>query len=381
MINNLDKTILISIYTHPEFYPPTINLAEALVEKGYSVNILCSNNAKEVSSYSKEVNFIIIGKFIPLRSVGKQSTYSKVKHWINYTWNMWKLSKNIEAIVLCDPIPLLSFRVITFFTKKLPIIWYHNHDIMDITQQRKYSISWWAYKNEPQMFSRLDIFSLPAEERKSYFPVKNLKGSYYFLPNFPSLRRYGVLKHQPKNKEEWRIIFQGSVGPGHGIEEICKLLPTQYEGLPIKLILKGFVSKEYKNRINTILQTRNAVDSVEWLGITSYESLAPLTASCHVGIAVFTGKDVMNRTLGTASNKIYEYAASGVPILYFEDFHFNQHLDKYSWAIKTDLTEISLKTSIEYMLKNNETLSKLAKADFYNNLNYEKHFNKLKITN
>ena len=29
---------------------------------------------------------------------------------------------------------------------------------------------------------------------------------------------------------------------------------------------------------------------------------------------IFVGQDMMNRTLGTASNKIYEYAAVGLPV-------------------------------------------------------------------
>lgn len=366
--------VLAAIYTHPEFYPPTINLVEALAGEGHLVTILCSNNAKEISHYANGIDVVSIGDFIPIRSVGQRSTLEKVKHWLSYTLGMRRLLRHTDMVILYDPIPLLSYRIASIFLKKPRIVWYHNHDIMEIEHQRKYSISWWAAKNEPRVFPKLDIFSLPAEERKAFFPMDKLKGKYIYLPNFPSLRRYGSLNSSQKSDTEWRIIFQGSIGPGHGIEEICQLLPMEYEHKPVKLLLKGFVSDEFKQGINAILETRRAMESVEWVGVTSYEALAPLTAGCHLGIAIFTGKDVMNRTLGTASNKIYEYVASGVPILYYKDEHFNKYLKKYDWAIETNLSENSLKASIEYAFNKSEELSNCQKRDFNQNLNFEKHF-------
>jgi len=371
--------VVIAIYSHPEFYPPTINVAEALSDADHEVTILCSNNAKEISTYARSINLVTVGNFIYIRAMGQRSTFAKAMHWLSYTWHMRKLLKGSEIIVLYDPIPLLSYRIAAFFLNKKPrIIWYHNHDIMEIAQQRKYSISWWASKNEPLMFPDLDIFSLPAEERKAHFPMDKLKGHYVFLPNFPSLRRYGS-ESSIKSDTEWRIIFQGSIGPGHGIEEICNLLPMEYQGRPIRLLLKGFVSDEFKNKINAILTYRRAFTSVEWIGITKYEALSLLTSSCHIGIAIFAGSDVMNQTLGTASNKIYEYAACGLPILYFEDKHYNLYLDKYPWAFATDLKEESLLYAIEQICIDYHSLSALAKKDFLKDLNFEKNF--VPITN
>lgn len=288
-----------------------------------------------------------------------------------------KLINNAEVILLYDPIPLLSYRIASFFLKKPRILWYHNHDIMEIAKQRRYSISWWASKNEPSMFPKLDIFSLPAEERKAFFPIDKLGGRYIFLPNFPSLRRYSALQPSQKNKTEWRIIFQGSIGPGHGIEEICHLLPMKYEGQPVKLLLKGFVSNEFRNRVHTILEGRGAMDSVEWLGVTSYEVLAPLTASCHLGIAIFTGKDVMNRTLGTASNKIYEYMASGVPIIYYDNDYYAKYLGDYHWSVSTDLNTNNLIEAIFKAFAYHTEYSKIARTDFINYLNFDHYFSKL----
>lgn len=368
------KKVLISIYSHPEFYPPTINAAESLANEGYDVTILCNNNAEEASIYARGITVKTIGKYIPIRSEKERSLFQKISHWIIYTYQMFRLLRGVEIVLLYDPIPLFSFRLASaFLIKKPEVLWYHNHDIMEIALQRKYSISWWAIRNESLMFPKLDIFSLPSLERKKSFPITVLKGKYIFLPNFPSLRRYGSIKHTGYT-DEWRIIYQGSIGTGHGLEEICNILPWTHKGRPIKLLLKGFVSQDFKDKINGILMDRGAVDSVEWLGITKYENLAPLSASCHIGIAIFTGQDVMNRTLGTASNKIYEYAASGVPILYFNDDYYKTSLGRFRWAIATDLTKEALKSNLVGLLDKNDELSYAARQDFLKEFFFEKHF-------
>ena len=40
------------------------------------------------------------------------------------------------------------------------------------------------------MFKYLDLFSLPAIERKDYFPMNELKGQFFYIPNFPSKEFY-----------------------------------------------------------------------------------------------------------------------------------------------------------------------------------------------
>lgn len=365
---------LLAIYTHPEFYPPTINAAEALAAKGYDVTILCSNHAVQLSNYNLVVQLDVVGDFIPVREVGRRSTWQKIRHWIAFTWRMYELMSKADVVLAYDTIPLLSYRVARWFGARKPkTLWYHNHDVIEPALQRKYSVSWFSARNEPKMFPKLDIFSLPSEERKAHFPMDKLRGEYVFLPNFPSLKRYGSISTEAKANGEWRIIFQGSIGPGHGIEEICQLLPMTHAGKPVKLLLKGFVPPGFQEQINRILSERLATEYVEW-GVLHYELLPQLTSTCHLGVAVFQGKDIMNRTLGTASNKIYEYAACGVPVLYHDTPYFNDHLGQYKWALGSSLEANNLEKTIRRAFDQQEELAAAARKDFLERLNFERYF-------
>ncbi len=84
----------------------------------------------------------------------------------------------------------------------------------------------------------------------------------------------------------------------------------------------------------------------------SYHELIKITQTHHVGIATHLPICIGYKTAAKASNKIYEYAASGLPVLYYNTEHYISHLSKYKWAIATDLSVQDLKKQINYIRQN-----------------------------
>ena len=155
------------------------------------------------------------------------------------------------------------------------------------------------------------------------------------------------------------------------------LLPMSVNGKQVQLVLKGFMKEPFNLKLGKIIEERSIQENVEFHGVTSYKEVPKVTASCHIGIAIFAKDDIMNKTPGTASNKIYEYAACGLPVLYYDNEHFRTHLSKYKWAVATNLTNQSLMDSIAFIDSNYAELSEAARSDFENELNFEKQFKAL----
>jgi glycosyltransferase involved in cell wall biosynthesis len=101
-----------------------------------------------------------------------------------------------------------------------------------------------------------------------------------------------------------------------------------------------------------------------------------VTKECQIGIAIFMGKDEVSKTLGSASNKIYEYAACGLPVIAYDNEQFRKHIGKYSWVTFTDGSIPSLKKAIEHIINNYNSLSIAAKNDFENIFYFENAFTK-----
>ena len=371
--------IVAAIYFHPEAFPPTLNAIGELSQLFENIYLLHRPHLENGWNFSNNVELFPSGRYMAIRDQEKSSLFNKIGIFFGFTKRLYNLIRrnNPKVILLYDSIPLFSYYLIKGFIRHKPIIWYHNHDVSEKEKLRKFSIAWLAVLFEPKMFPYINIFSLPSEERKKYFPMNLLKGKYFFIPNLPSRKFYSKFRYICKEKTCIKILFQGSIGFFHGIKELMELIPFQINGKSIQLVLKGFLKEPFKTELYKAVNERSIGDHIEILGVTSYSDVPKITSSCHIGIAIFTKKDIMNKTLGTASNKIYEYAACGLPVLYYDDEYFRKHLSKYKWALPTDLTKKSLINSIKFIDSNYVELSEAARSDFENELYFEKKFKEL----
>ncbi len=366
-----NKQIVIGLYWHPEYYPPTLNCINSLLERDYKIKIVCLNlfNGNDSGSVQDNVQIITCGKYRSIREYNQLPVLKKMILWIQFTTKLLIHLKSQSVVLLYDPIPLLSYGIIHKLFKTKKFIWYHNHDILQQKLQRRFSISWFASKYEALFFKYLDLFTLPSEERKQCFPMISACKQYFFLPNYPVIK--DVLPNNKAGVNEFiKVIFQGSISTTSGIEHIVDILPFQWHGRRLKIILKGYIDQSYLEQIFSILEQKNCLDCLEYYPPSSYAEVFPLTASCDIGWAVFKSNDIMALTLGTASNKIYEYASAGLPVIYADYPHFTEHLSRFKWAVPTDLSPDDLKLKIINILDNYSDYSLAAINDIKNHINF-----------
>jgi glycosyltransferase involved in cell wall biosynthesis len=371
-----NRVLVIAIYSHPEYYPPTLSALENLSPLYESIYLLHGITKGFDWKYPDNVTLVGSGESFEPDEVQAASVDTKVSWFTNFTRSFYSLVKKRkpDTILLYDVMPVLSYRLISPWIKKPKILWYHNHDVAEKKYIRRYSLGWFAWKSEKWIFPRLNIFSLPAIERKAAFPMNLFKGDFVFLPNFPS--RFIYKNQELKNDQPGktiRLLFQGSIGTGHGFEQIIPILKEPVSGHPLQLILKGFVSKEYAENLRGLAVSNGVEDRLIFIGPTGYAQVIENARSCDIGIGIHMKQDIMNSTLGTASNKIYEYAALGLPVLVYDNKHFRKTLGKYSWVIFTDASERSLKNCLQEIINNLPSLSKEAGRDF-DQLSFENYF-------
>lgn len=375
----MGNLLTIAIYGHPEAYPPTLNAIRELAKLFDSVHIVYRPVFEDQWEYPENVHMIPSGDRMTVGQQEGSSLPKKILYFIRFTQKLRReLRRNKPAwLLLYDGMPTLSYYLIRPFLRHKPKVWYHNHDVYETDKLRKHSLAWFAHSVEKKFLGYTDIFSLPAVERKAFFDLSDFKGHFAFLPNFPSLHYLDHVSAPSKNEDELRLIFQGSIGTGHGIEQILDLMPLTVNGRKLKLVLKGFIKPDYEKELKEKIASQGIENDVIFIGLTPYQEIANITAGCDIGIAIFTKNDKMNMTLGTASNKIYEYAACGLPILYFDVPHFEEHLGKFDWAYRTDLSPESLRSCLNQIASNLGSLSASAKQSYLDQLHYELYFDKI----
>jgi len=368
---------VVSIFGHPEFYPPTLNALRELSKNADEIFLLGRNVRPTEWKYPENVNVILTGHFMTVKKVQEANFFLKFLFFFQFTIKFYKLLiRHRPEWVLCyDAIPLLSFRIARLFISSPPKLWYHNHDVMKMEDMKKFSVGWMAVRSEKNFFNKVDIFSLPALERKQFFPLHKLKGVLFHLPNFPSTTFYKQFNSKREVLDELNLLYQGTICKDHGIEELMDFISKSNQ--KIKLSLIGNIESNYKEKLISLSKKLGIEEDVKLYKPVSYAELPKITANAHVGIAVNIPENIMYATGGTASNKIYEYAAVGLPIFYYDNEHYKKHLSKFKWAIPTDLSTEQLSKQIEFIKKDYKNLSEAALKDFESDLNFENSFKPL----
>jgi hypothetical protein len=362
------KNILVVIYSHPEFFPPTLNAVDELSTSAASITVLARNVKSEEWQYPANVKLHLSGAFKPIGETEKASLPWKIWSFLQFTANFFKLLRKYqpEWVVCYDSIPLLSFRLANLLLNGQWRLWYHNHDVYETGSAGRFSISGMAITSEKNYFHHINLFTLPSEERIEYFPINKLKGVHFILPNYPSKRRTGHFsKEIPDSDSQLKLIYQGHIGEGHGLDEIIIYLNNRPD---ISLTIIGYGDSNTIKKLKLLIVNNL---QIRILPPIAYSKLAQLTRDHHVGLAIHKPVNTAFRTAALASNKIYEYAASGLAILYYDDEHYKKHLGKYAWAFPNDLSSEKLDHQFAFIRKNYKMLSSAALSDFETSLNYE----------
>ena len=368
--------LVIGIYYHPEAYPPTLNAIGELSGHFDAISVVHRPHLKGTWKYPANVTPVASGKYITSTGQEQASMPGKILFFLRFVMDLLRecLRLRPRVILLYDANALLAYRLVRPLLRFRHILWYHNHDIAEIATMRKYSVGWFACKTEKKIFSRIDLFTLPSAERLPFFPMDTFRGKYFVVPNYPSLAFYRPFFTPHKSLDVIKLVFQGRIGPGHGLEEIIALLAAPVAEKPLQLVLKGHCHPDYKNALLALAERYSVTDSLSFVGFTPYEEVPRIAAACHIGIGIFSAVEVMHVTLGTASNKLYEYAAVGLPVLYLGMDHFSKHLGKYPWAIPVELTSESIASKIEIIVREYAFYSSAAHESFVRELNFERCF-------
>lgn len=377
--------VVVAIYIDPDFYPPTINGILNMAPDTKELIVVTRNNSKDDFPFPGNVRLLKRGPLMTVRASEQMSTWKKIKSFFSFVYTLLSVSRNGRAdiIVLYDPFPLLAWYLVRPLISAKTLVWYHNHDMPSIQQVRKHSIGWFAGTWERKAMKHIDVFTLPSADRLPFYPWLKKSIPYATIPNYPSLKHY--TGYSPKELSgDIRVIYQGFIGPGHGIEELVQLLPETISGKRLHLVLKGSVTETYKRKVMELSEKLSVTGRVTWVGISAYAALRDLTDSCHIGIGIRMNTDHVSTTLGTASNKIYEYAACGLPVILYDTEQFKKYLSKYSWTFFTDGTVSSIRSCLNHIIPKLAELAPRARHDFEQGLNYETTFanvwDKIKLT-
>ena len=375
--------ITVLIYPHPELYPPTLSAIEELSQITDTIDIVTRKMLTPKWEYPSNVrvHYINKKKFVGFE-IENISFVAKIKHFLKFVMMSHKLiKKNKSQIVLAyDAIPLYVLHLLKATLKKQnSLLWYHNHDVTDLRKANSYSIMSVANKKQDSAMKNVNLFSLPSKERLAYFKNIPKKVSPLIIPNYPHSKLYSKYdKKDISNTSILKLVYQGSIGSGHGLESIVRILNNPIRGKTLELHLVGKIRTKYLTKLTNLAKEYDVLDKFFYHGMQPFAGLPKYISAFDVGLAIHEPYNITYATGGSASNKIYEYAALGMPVLLFDNEHYRFYLGDNDWSFFTALTTDSLINSLMAIHDSFSVASLAARKDFLEKYNYGNCFQKIK---
>ncbi|MDB5223202.1 MAG: glycosyl transferase [Chitinophagaceae bacterium] len=311
------KKIALLIYSDPLHFPPTINAANILSEKGFDVHLIGFENTDNWRQHLNEN--------IKLINMGRPKT--GVKAFVAYFKSIFFIRKylknnNIDCLISYDAKSVFPSFIGTF-NKNTKWI-YHQHDFW-----QKPAGVWekFLWLTERRLTKHADYVSFPQIKRAEYFQqLAGLKTFPIIAFNGPRLswvQNRSIDIHPEvvriKNKYKRILIYQGGLSKNFYLENLISAVNLCKSSFAI-ILYGNELEKEYKVKLMALVQNQKIDDRVIfWEDYLQYDDLPSITMHCDIGIAKLTHDEmdapINDKYLAGASNKIMEYMAAGLPII------------------------------------------------------------------
>jgi glycosyltransferase involved in cell wall biosynthesis len=373
-INVIDKPIIQAIfYNNPDIYPPIINGLRLLAEAGFKIELFCRDDGHDWNvSYPSQVSV-------------KRIKYNGKSTWQEYTLFVASVlrSGNSKASLFIghDMHGLLPARLLATLHRR-PLI-YHCHDFAD--KSRTLPLGSYIVRAFEQRLARTsDLIIVPDQERgAAMISELNLKNQPLTVANAPLRKHITSITTLNRALSERgyhlkRILFrQGRIGVGHAIEATLRSMPY-WNSKDWGFVLMGPSEPEYLEKLNAQALSLGIDRQFVILPPVSYDKVVQYTVAADVGHALYEPVHINNIHITTASNKIMEYLASGLPLLVSDTPAMRRFIARYQCGLlaEENVPE-SIAAAINKLLSDpshSERMGRAARIAFESVFSYEHQF-------
>ena len=315
-------------YANPDQYPPIVNSVRLLTAAGYQTDVFCRFTGDDLMvTLPERVNIVRIDN----RGVGSWREY------MGFVWEVLRKASGDACLFVGHdmhgflPAWLLSRRY------RRPLV-YHCHDFAENVKGSGRFV-----KDFERFFARTaDLVVVPDAERgKEIARTLALRHSPLIVANAPLRQSQASgegLLHAlaARGRQYQRILLrQGRIGPGHAIESTIRSIPL-WASREWGLVLVGIGEPEYLAMLARLASELEVAEQLTILPPVSYDEVLRLTPGADVGHALYDPIHINNLHITTASNKIMEYMAAGLPLLVSDRPSLRAFVDRYECGLTAD---------------------------------------------
>lgn len=318
-------------YNNPDEYPPIVNSTRLLAPNGFSVDLLCRENGKHWNvSYPDGAS---------VRRIDTR-TGSSWKEYFGFVARVLEHADRKASIFIGHDMHGLMPARLLAYRYRLPLV-YHCHDFAE--GPRLLPVGSRLVRLFERIFARTaDLVVVPDAERGMIMtrelclgrqPMVVANAPLYRSPSSGKVLRDALAE---RNKKFEKIVLrQGRIGEGHAIEATLRSMPL-WASSDWGFVLMGRVASDYLERLFQLAQMLNVVERVVLLPEVGYDQVSQFTSGADAGHALYEPIHFNNSHITTASNKIMEYMAAGLPLLVSDRPGLRSLVEKHGCGVTAD---------------------------------------------
>ncbi|MFH7024924.1 MAG: glycosyltransferase [Heteroscytonema crispum UTEX LB 1556] len=373
------KTIGMLIYANPDHYPPTAN-AIHLLSKHFDLVLIGRNQELGDREYPSNVKIYRLGEYTTVREREQASARAKFLEYINFVVQARHLLKDVSLIYAYDTFAYtIAYLCQISLPQTVPLV-YQSHETSEHLAPLS-SLSGWTQRAERIWINKAVLTVFPDKDRAVFFQkVTNLKKEPIIVPNFP-LKSFFSLPEDwalviNKRWESITLFYRGSISDASAMQEIVTATSLLNKNVNIKFV--GFLTVGNAEKLTNWVEHLKMSTHFSYLGTLPYKDLQAPTLLATIGFALYKNISFDRVACVTACNKIYEYAACGVPVIVSNFPNYREYLANETWVRFADPDDPrSIASAVQDILSDfgkYEEMCLAARQAFEQKYNYESAF-------
>jgi len=362
-----------AVYANADVYVPTVAAAHILAHQ-FSLTIVSRNSDESYLDWPAGIEVERIGPPVPMRQLETASPLSKAREFLRYLGELRRASSRLAPAIFYayDPIALAAVMMIR---SKGPVI-FQCHDAPALEKLPLRSLQTWLIKYALRRTSDAAVVVFPEKNRAAYWlHAAGDRRAAIIVPN-------GAPRDFFQPDSDWcdlaaqrwtarRVFYLSSMGSENGQLEAIDACATA--GVPLDLA--GRSSPEFRASLEKRVATNDPAERIRIHGRVDDATRMRLLRDAAVGLLLYKPVSKNWEFSGSASTKLFEYGAAGLPVIVPDRRSYREFLDGEEWIAFVDIDDPrSIAAGINSILADRDryvTMSRAARAAHENRLNYE----------
>jgi glycosyltransferase involved in cell wall biosynthesis len=334
-----DKPALLAgIYLNPDYYPPTFN-AVNILRRDFRIHLICRNHQAPFRQWPAEVEIRRLGEYGAIEQKKALSPLAKFREYRAFIQAARTAIEEIgpSVIYAWEPFAFAAFCRAGAIRRRIPMI-YHLHELPEGDSSAA-SMQTWVRRYALKRARIADAMVFPEANRAAhYLRAAGDSRPAIVVPNCPARDFLAIAETEiaamaERRRRSRELIYVGLMAGDHSNLEAVRAL----EYLPgARLQLIGRAGESFARELRQAAADLNAGERLAMPGSLPHTDFAARASRASIGLAMYKPVSKNLEYIASATNKLFEYAACGLPVIVPDLPNYRDFLCGEEWVAYAD---------------------------------------------